>query len=151
MASIKKTKGVFIPPVVTPRRSPRLAARNLLEEETTKQVTPVRETLKKFILTRGESKALLDELQSFIKCSEKYRLLEATSITAEIEFNVIKTYLVITRSIKSYDEHIGPYDGLKIIAEEYKMIAYYKVLQEDIVELPVTSNKITAALDISNL
>ena len=93
----------------------------------------------------------MDELQSFIKCSEKYRLLEATSNTAEIEFNVIKTYLVITRNIKSYDEHIGPYDALKIIVEEsgkYKMIAYYKVLQEDIVELPITSNKITAALDI---
>ena len=101
MASIKKTKGVFIPPVVTPGRSPRLAARNLLEQETTKQVTPVKETLKKFLLTRGESKVLLDELQSFIKCSEKYRLLEATSITAEIEFNVIKTNLVITRSIKT--------------------------------------------------
>ena len=82
------TKGVLIPPVVTPREYPR---RNLLEQETTKQVTPVRETRKKIILTRGESKALLDELQSFIKCSEKYRLLEATSITAEIEFNVIKT------------------------------------------------------------
>ena len=82
MASIK-TKGVFIPPVVTPRRSPRLAARKRLEQETTKQVTPVRETLKKFILTRGESKALLDELQTFNKCSEKYRLLEATSVTAE--------------------------------------------------------------------
>ena len=101
MASIKKTKGVFIPPVVTPRRSSRLAARNLLEQETTKQVSPVRETLKKFLLIRGESNALLDELQSFIKCSEKYRLLEATSITAEIEFNVIKMYFVITRSIKS--------------------------------------------------
>ena len=50
----------------------------------TKQVTPVRETLKKFLLTRGESKALLDEHQSFIKCSEKYRLLEATSVTAEM-------------------------------------------------------------------
>ena len=93
MASIKKTKGVSIPPVVTPRESPRLAAQNLLEQETTKQVTPVRETRKKIILTRGESKALLDELHSFIKCSEKYRLLEATSITAEIEFNVIKMYL----------------------------------------------------------
>ena len=45
MALIKKTKGVFIPPVVTPRRSPRLAAWNLLEQETTKQVKPVRETL----------------------------------------------------------------------------------------------------------
>ena len=44
MASVKKTKGVFILPVVTPRGSPRLAARNLLEQETTKQVTPLRET-----------------------------------------------------------------------------------------------------------
>ena len=99
MVSIKKTKGVLIPPVVTPREYPRLAAPNLLEQETTKQVIPVRETHKKIILTRGESKALLDELQSFIKCSEKYRLLEATSIAVEIEFNVIKKYLVITRSI----------------------------------------------------
>lgn len=47
MASIKKTKGVLIRPVVTPRGSPRLAARNVSEQETTKQVTPVRETRKK--------------------------------------------------------------------------------------------------------
>ena len=39
---------MLIPPVVTPRRSPKQAAQNLLEQETTKQVTPVRETLKKF-------------------------------------------------------------------------------------------------------
>ena len=78
-----------------------------------------------------------------------WELLETTSITAEMEFNVIKKYLVITRSITSCDEHIGPNDALKIIAEEsgkYKMIAYYKVWQ-DTVELPITSNKITVALD----
>ena len=60
IASIKKTKGVFIPPVVTPRRSPRQAAHNILE-----QVTPARETLTKFILTRGdsnESKAFFNAL-----------------------------------------------------------------------------------------
>ena len=50
---------MFIPPVVTPRKSPRLAAWKHLEQETTKQVTSVRETLN---LTRGESKALFDEL-----------------------------------------------------------------------------------------
>ena len=58
-------------------------------------------------------------------------MLETTSITAEMEFNVIKKCPVITRSIKNYDEHIGPNDALKIIVEEsgkYKMIAYYKVL-----------------------
>ena len=57
-------------------------------------------------------------------------MLETTSITAEMEFNEIKKYLVITGNIKSYDEHIGPYDALKIIVEEswkYKVIAYYKV------------------------
>ena len=46
MASINKTKGVFIPPVVTPTRSPRQATRNILEQKTTKQGTLVRELLK---------------------------------------------------------------------------------------------------------
>ena len=46
MASINKIKGVFIPPFVTPTRSPRLATRNILEQKTTKQGTLVRELLK---------------------------------------------------------------------------------------------------------
>ena len=87
----------------------RLGAWNLLKQETTKQVTR---------LTRGESKALLDELQSFIKKLMFWEILETTSITAKMEFNVTKKYAVITRSIKSYVEHIAPNDALKIIVEE---------------------------------
>ena len=43
----------------------------------------MRETLKKLILTRGESKALLDELQFLINVQRSIDLLEATSVTAE--------------------------------------------------------------------
>ena len=74
---------MFIPPVVTPRKSARLAARNCLKQETTKQVTSVRETLKNFILTRVKSKDLLDELQFLINVQRSIDLLEATSVTAE--------------------------------------------------------------------
>ena len=58
-------KGVFIPPVVTPRRSPRLAFRNLLEQETTKQVTPVRETLKKIPFNQRRVQSIVGRASIF--------------------------------------------------------------------------------------
>ena len=143
----KRAKGVFVPPAVTPRRSPRLAARRSMSESQHEAVqrqgllTPVRDSVRKFLLS-GKG-ALLEDLKRFIDNSECYRSLETQVVTAEYDFNELRRYILVTRRVKCYDDDMGPYDAVRLVVEEdgsYKLLVYDKLLEENTVQAPFSSS-----------
>ena len=147
----KRAKGVFVPPAVTPRRSPRLAARRSVtdsQHEAVRLLTPVRDTVRKFLLL-GKC-ALLEDLKQFVDKPECYRFLETQVVTAEFKVNELRRYLLVTRHVKYYDDDVGPYDALRLVVDEdgvYKLLVYDKVLEENTVQAPFSSSSIIASLD----
>ena len=77
-------------------------------------LTPVRQLLRKLA---GKS-TVLDDLKEFIEQTESYSSLMAQSVTAEIEFNSLRNFLVFSRKVKGYDPKIGPYDTIKLVVKE---------------------------------
>ena len=147
----KRAKGVFVPPSVTPRRSPRLAVRRSACDSQLQRPglsTPVRDSVRKFLLS-GKG-TLLDDLKQFIDDCECYRSLEAQLVTAESEVNELRKYILITRRVKCYDDDLGPYDAVRLVVEEggaYKLLVYDKLLEENTVQAPFPSSSIVASLD----
>ena len=119
-----------MPPVLTPRRSPRLAAKQLaLSSACTAGPsigTPVREALRESVRQREGRASLFDEVKTVVK--SQYPKLEAIFVTAEAP-SKLERYLLITRRLKVYDGDIGPHDAVQLtVAEDgqYKLMAYEK-------------------------
>ena len=132
----EKPKGTFFPPVLTPRRSPRLAAKHLAIPSGPGVSTPVREALRKSIRQREGIASLFDEVKTVVK--SHYPKLEAVVVTAEAP-SKLERYLLITRKLKAYDEEVGPHDALRLTVAEsgqYKLMAYEKPLEEGTIQTP---------------
>ena len=76
---------------------------------------------------------LLEELKQFLDVTETYHSLEALLVTAGVEVNELRKFMLVSRSVKSYDEDMGPYDALQMMVGEddsYKcMISFWKRAQ----------------------
>ena len=104
-------------PALTPRRSPRLAAKcssNIL--------TPVKNTLRSFALAKEGVVVgdvfTLDLLKHFIEEAEEYASLTAEVATAYVGNNTLKNFLIVNRKLKLYDADVGPYDAVKLFVTE---------------------------------
>lgn len=142
----EKPKGTFVPPVLTPRRSPRLAAKQLaLSSACTAGPsigTPVREALRESVRQREGRASLFDEVKTVVK--SQYPKLEVIFVTAEAP-SKLERYLLITRRLKVYDEDIGPHDAVQLtVAEDgqYKLMAYEKPLEEGSIQSPFVASSL---------
>ena len=142
----QSVKGTFIPPVETPRRSPRLAAKRLASaqsvgsavESDTLLHTPTREKVRKLIQQREGTTSLFDEVEAFVRAHSK--ILETSVVTTEVS-NKLQRYLVVTRKLKVFDDVVGPHDALRLLVAEdghYRLLLYEKALEEGTVQSPIT-------------
>ncbi len=68
---------------------------------------------------------------------------------AEVSINKLKSFLLITRKLKSYDDQLGPYDALRFVVSEdgsYKLVSYGRALKEDVIIPPFNATCILQIL-----
>ena len=124
----------------TPRRSPRLAAaRHPVRSDDHRLIPVVRKSLRKFVLRDSQSSSdshVVDDIKQLVEETGSSVNLEI--VTAEVSCNELKQFLVITRSIKSYDTQIGPYDAAKLVVQlddaSYRLLVYDECIEEGIVK-----------------
>ena len=119
----------------TPRRSPRVAARRVLNHPlaVTTVSSQTRSILKKSLL--GHAYELFDRISDLVKA--EYSSLSATVVAAE-EDDKIRDYLLICRNIKTYIAEVGPHDALRLIIDtdgNYRLLVYNQLLQEGAVTI----------------
>ena len=88
------------------RRSPRLASATPPRTSAT-IVTPIRKRLRTFVQAKRRSRAEqalfeLEELERYVRADHNYSSL---SVKADLGNNRLKSFLIITRKLKSYDGH----------------------------------------------
>ena len=89
------------------RRSPRLASATPPRTSAT-IVTPVRKRLRTFVQAKrrsGAEQALfeLEELERYVSADHNYYSLSVEMVIADLGNNRLKSFLIITRKLKSYD------------------------------------------------
>ena len=89
------------------RRSPRLASATPPRTSAT-IVTPVRKRLRTFVQAKrrsGAEQALfeLEELERYVSADHNYSSLSVEMVIADLGNNRLKSFLIITRKLKSYD------------------------------------------------
>ena len=89
------------------RRSPRLASATPSRTSAT-IVTPVRKRLRTFVQAKrrsGAEQALfeLEELERYVSADHNYSSLSVEMVKADLGNNRLKSFLIITRKLKSYD------------------------------------------------
>ena len=147
---------------LTPRRSPRLAARSSANGSS-KIVTPVRCMLRSFLLAKESSCSIatsgnrtasemltLQKLKLFVEESKVHSSLTCETVTADIGNNKVKSFLIITRKLKRYDDDIGPYDDMRLVVTEdgsYKLLASDNLLEENVVNTPFNESCIIPLLN----
>ena len=104
-------KMAYFPFGSTTRRSPRLASATPPRASAT-IVTPVRKCLRTFVQVKqsGAEQALfeLEELERYVRADHSYSSLSVEMVKADLGNNTLKSFLLITRKLKSYDEQLGP-------------------------------------------
>ena len=127
---------------LTPRRSPRLAAKR-----SSNILTPVRNTLRSFAFAK-KGVAVGDVFT--LEEAEEYASLTAEVATADVGNNTLKNFLIVNRKLKLYDADVSPYDAVKLFVTEdgsYRLLAYDNLLENNVVTTPFKASCIVPTLN----
>ena len=136
------------------QRLPRLASATPPRTSAT-IVTPVRKRLRTFVQAKqrsGTEQALfeLEELERYVSADHtNYSSLSVEMVKADLGNNRLKSFLIITRKLKSYDEQLGPYDAFRLIINDdgsYKLLGFGKALEENAIIPPINASCILQTL-----
>lgn len=98
------------------------------------------------------SQLISDKLKEYMEVEQpdKYSSLVAEVVRADVGGNSTRFFLQIVRKMKSYNEQSGPFDALKVVVDEdgsYKLVAYGKTIENNVIDLPISTSFILTTLD----